>query len=672
MGCSKSVLSLIGFLSVFLAGTTQGQAEDPKGVAPLECKVFKAPQLHQKRMQALLPLIPVFRRQDYQKAETMLVGLSEKFPDWADIDYNIAASQTRQGKTEDALSNLGKAVDKGFFKLALMQNDADFAALKSNHRYTLLLAGVRANASQLGKSTTPAEVAGGTAFVAEGNTFFNEQQGRLFSYFRFADKPEHLSVKGGKDELAKLLNGWLRAGTAAGNQGDLYDNRDRGHSRLNNKTWPQLSFIAYSKCASAANIDYGLNSHIFFNAITFGNSSTAVSSGPMWRSQARLAITTPKALIDTVLQAANNHLYVYPAVMDYGVKNGDMLPINSPYMLLSEGKSGSDRPLLEAISTVLAALQPGVKRALRSARLINPTVQMIFRRGMAGIETREDYLSAQAHPTAFDGKKIDPIKMAYLAHALKREEVPPVVRLRVEEESQPQANVEMFGPPNISETFITTPSAIGRIMRGTGGSKRLVVSAKDTKDPNKRPLTFHWSVLSGDKNRITIRPLTDDASRVEIIIPWHNRRGTEGAPDITTDRVDIGVFADNGAQLSAPAFVSLAFPPNQLRIYENGRIKKIEYNNEKRKKRPVDPLLFPLRDWSDEYHYSADGKLQGWTRHRKSSKTRFLADGRKVITADENGRPLEVESVRYQAVPISNARQEIKEISTGKIDTLSP
>src|SRR5262245_1723691 len=36
-----------------------------------------------------------------------------------------------------------------------------------------------------------------------------------------------------KDELGELLRKWWAEGTAAGNVGDFYDNRDRGHSSLN-------------------------------------------------------------------------------------------------------------------------------------------------------------------------------------------------------------------------------------------------------------------------------------------------------------------------------------------------------------------------------------------------------------------------------------------------------
>jgi len=39
---------------------------------------------------------------------------------------------------------------------------------------------------------------------------------------------------------ANKLKSWYRAGTAAGNIGDVYDNRDRAHSQLHLQRYPQL------------------------------------------------------------------------------------------------------------------------------------------------------------------------------------------------------------------------------------------------------------------------------------------------------------------------------------------------------------------------------------------------------------------------------------------------
>ena len=58
-------------------------------------------------------------------------------------------------------------------------------------------------------------------------------------------------------------------------------------------------------------------------------------------------------------------------------------------------------------------------------------------------------------------------------------------------------------------------------------------------------------------------------------------RGAPNRPDILSHRVDIAVFADNGAHFSAPATFSILFPSHQTRVYERGpnglRIKSVDY-----------------------------------------------------------------------------------------------
>ena len=87
-----------------------------------------------------------------------------------------------------------------------------------------------------------------------------------------------------------LREHWKR-GRAAGNVGDLYDNRDRGHSALKPEAFPQLAHVAYRPEARAAELDYGLQDKLLFDRPTLGNSSTAVTGGVLWRSLPRLAMT---------------------------------------------------------------------------------------------------------------------------------------------------------------------------------------------------------------------------------------------------------------------------------------------------------------------------------------------------------------------------------------------
>ena len=319
----------------------------------------------------------------------------------------------------------------------------------------------------------------------------------------------------------------------------------------------------------------------------------------MWRSLPRQALTDQVQVGNLFQQYVANHIYVYPAHQDYGTPRGDLITANTPYMLISVGSSGSDQPLLKAVAAILAAFRPDVKALLANKGLISPTVQWIFRRGQIGIDNDDDYLSGRAHPSAFNGRRIKLLDMVERAHSLAVADVPPMVRLRVKEESHGEAGIDTMLPSN-DETLFDTPSAIARIVRSTSYAKRLVVDASETTDPNGRPLTFHWSVLRGDEKHITVRMLNDQGSVAEIIIPWDAGAQPVGQPNITGDRVEIGVFANNGKNWSAPAFISLLFPGNEKRVYRpDGKIAEVDYYDPAYQQRYVDPVLFPIREWRD-------------------------------------------------------------------------
>src|SRR5215470_7335669 len=49
-----------------------------------------------------------------------------------------------------------------------------------------------------------------------------------------------------RGEVGDLLRGWWKEGTAAGNVGDFYDNRDGKHSDLDTSPYPQLQRFKYT------------------------------------------------------------------------------------------------------------------------------------------------------------------------------------------------------------------------------------------------------------------------------------------------------------------------------------------------------------------------------------------------------------------------------------------
>ena len=65
----------------------------------------------------------------------------------------------------------------------------------------------------------------------------------------------------------------------------------------------------------------------------------------------------------------------------------------------------------------------------------------------------------------------------------------------------------------------------------------------------------------------------------------------------------------------------------------------------------VDPFLQTPKTWKDDYRYTDDGRLIGWTRTRGTGPNqtieKFTADGVLVIEEDADGRPLRAQTVHY-------------------------
>src|SRR5687767_10805196 len=75
-------------------------------------------------------------------------------------------------------------------------------------------------------------------------------------------------------ELGDLLRQWHAEGTAVGNDGDWYDNRDGGHSDLDISTWSQLQRVPYTDEDKKA-MRHWAAQRALLPMVVFGNSSTS-------------------------------------------------------------------------------------------------------------------------------------------------------------------------------------------------------------------------------------------------------------------------------------------------------------------------------------------------------------------------------------------------------------
>ncbi len=373
----------------------------------------------------------------------------------------------------------------------------------------------------------------------------------------------------------RLVNTWYAEGTAAGNRGDAYDNLDRGHSLLAGADFPQMTSVVYSAEASARDDDIGAARSVR-PGITVGNSSTA---GPAEGGgcHGRTLALTPGGLALLYAQYRGNNLYIYPEHQDHDPGHngrpghGDLLPANHPYLILSQGSSGSDQPFVSACVRALAALRPETKRVLAAKGLLMPTLQGLMRATNRGIDGEAAYLSGRAHPPVFCGEALDPERLVRAAHDLTPATLPPLALLRVLDEAAPAD-----GTAWAEERLADTPAAVVRVHRRPDRALRLTLSAAPSLDPNGRPLTFRWVVLRGDPGRMVLTPRAG-GREAEISIGWHGRFAAEPGAAIEGNRVDVGLFVHNGLHWSPPAFLTVFYPDHERRWYEaDGRLLAVD------------------------------------------------------------------------------------------------
>lgn len=474
---------------------------------------------------------------------------------------------------------------------------------------------------------------------------------------RAADESRATADNGAGRRLAALL----RSG-ASGHSGDLYDNRDRGHSRLRRDRYPRLTATAYAEPLRKRELDYGLNDRIRFDAITLGNSSTALT-GRLARSQARWALTSADRIARVSALYNANHLYVYPEHRDHDPATGDMFPAPVPQVVVSQGSSRSDQRILEALAHALQAFRPETKAALAERGLIAPSLQMLLRSTMNGLGGAEDYLSSAAHAVALDPERVNIRRLVEAAHRLTPETAPPAVRLRVLEETPPGPRAELFAD-GLSERIADTPELVARRAIGIDSARRYRLVAEAV-GAEGRIVGFEWRVMRGPG--VVLRVSGLDRGEASIDAPWMAPYRVDAVGGLMTCRVDVAVFARLGDALSAPAFFSLAFPPQERRRYRpDGRPADIDYAAGPPDGLRADPAIFPRRGWRDSFDYDDDGAFLGWTRRRGGDEVRFTAHGLQLRRRDARGRPFSAEAVRHVVVQHEDGLR-VRPTRTGQI-----
>ena len=480
--------------------------------------------------------VQAVRAGDTKKMEESSRKGTELLPDDPTWAYNLACSLAYREKPDDALDQLEKAIDLGFRDASAIAVDSDLRRISSNRRFKELVEYAKESAERpimLG----PLAVTDATGIVGESLAL--GEQNMLWDF----------------DNGCFMAKMKLAPGVADGNSGDLYMNRDGGHSRLVVTNYPGVTEVKLDKVGRERRMDLDFP-NIRFPYPTFGNCSRAYVGDSFWRSIPRAMMTTSARNLRTMATLyMDNQVWVFPANADFPPvgTNGDVFASVTPYWLVTQGRSWSDQYYLRAALDASRSFNQAVKREIVGRRLLAPTIMTLIRKSLKGVKDEDDYLTEKAHPTCFPPNGLDLARLKKLAADMRVPAIPPVVRIV-------RFGAPVEKKPEIPELTYLTPFAAAFVLRSPD---------------EKRSFAF---VVDGAPE-VAYRIVHDPAGAAKI----EEQKGVAALVSIDrtklsgTTRVDLAVFGRNpGTGWGAPTYVSFSVVDMDAPYYDPALVPRTE------------------------------------------------------------------------------------------------
>jgi len=463
--------------------------------------------------------IAATRKGDAAKMEEVTRKGVELLPEDPTWRYNHACALAYYEKRAgEAFDSLEKAIDLGFRNAEAIAKDADLQRLRAHRRY------------------------------AEIIEYAKEMQGRPLMFGPLATVPA-TGIFGKSIALGSQNLSWdldvgafvakmkMAHGSAGGNVGDLYMNRDDGHSKLDVSAFPGLTVVTLDSEGHARGMDLDFP-NIEFPYPVFGNASRAYTSDSCWRSLPRAMMTSEAHRLKRMMKFyLSNQIWVFPANCDTPPKGefGDVFASVAPYWIVTEGPSYTDQPYLRAALQASRAFSSEVKGELVRRGLLAPTIQALMRKSLKAVAAPADYLTAKAHPTAFPSGGLDVSRFVSAASALKKDQIPPLAALVVRSH-------DVAERPELPELTYATAFAWAMILRAKDEDRHFQIVAKGASE-------FAFIQTHGNPDGVTINLSGKTQADVRI----------KRSAITSTNRIDIAVFGRNpGTDWGAPSFVSFA------------------------------------------------------------------------------------------------------------------
>jgi len=441
-------------------------------------------------------------------------------PDDPTWHYNLACSLAYFPKrVDEAFDELEKAIDLGFRDCEAIRNDTDLRRIADRPRFAELveyadamktrplLTGPQAWVDQTG-------VFGKPISLGEANLSWDFDVGAFVAHLKLAP------------------------GVPGEYVGELYMNRDGGHSMLDVERYPGITVVKLDSDGRERGMDVNAP-NLLFPYPVFGNCSRAFVGNPFWRSMPRALTTINVTQLASMMRFyLDNQIWVFPANEDIAPvgTNGDVFASITPYWITTAGRSFSDLPYLRAALSASRALKPEVRQELVRLKLLAPTLQTLIRKSLNTVSNETDYLSAKAHPTAMPPNGLDLGRLQRAASSLTTEKIPPLAMITVR--SGPVASQD-----HLPELLYGTAFAWSYVLRADDEERTFLVEAKGAQE-------FAFVHTHGsDAAKVRIERTAPDAARITLL-----RSGLN-----PTNRVDVAVFGRNsGTEWGAPSYISFA------------------------------------------------------------------------------------------------------------------
>jgi hypothetical protein len=487
--------------------------------------IWDYPSRQIRHDQLRLQFIEAVREGDTETMiETCRKGV-QLLPDDPTWHYNLACSLAYQRKADESLDELEKAIDLGFRNADQIANDTDLKRISREPRFKELVEYAR-------EVRTKPILTGPMASVDATGIF-----GRTIAL-----GAQNFSWEFDAGCFVARLK--LVQDGVGGNVGDLYVNRDGFHSPNGREAldaflaeYPGLTCVMLDQEGRSRGMDLDFPNSLYPYPV-FGNCSRARVGDDYWRSLPRALMTSESVRLKTMRRLyLSNQIWVFPSNADTAPvgTNGDVFASISPYWLTTAGRSWSDLPYLRAALEASRSLPAETKKAAVAKGLLAPTIQVLIRKSLKGVENEGDYLTSKAHPTALPPDGLDLERLKASAAAMKPSAIPPLAVVSV----KPRP---ISDEPIWPELTYATGFAWAYVLRAEEPVRSFTISAKGAGD-------YMFSIVHDDLGAAKLDRIGYDSAVLTI-------DKTRLTP---TNRVDLAVFGrSSGTGWGAPSYVSFA------------------------------------------------------------------------------------------------------------------